>query len=235
MLPQIDIAGQEELAAARVLVVGLGGLGSPVALYLAAAGVGHLVLSDGDEVDITNLQRQIIHRTDALKSMKTESAAATLQAVNPLPKLELISEKLTGARLAAEVEKSDVVVDASDNFATRYALNEACFNSETPLVSGAAIRMEGQVSVFHSTRDSGCYRCLYPEGEAADELCSESGVLGPVVGVIGSIQATEAIKLILGIGRSLQGRLLLLDAMEMQFRTINLRRDPRCPVCGKER
>lgn len=229
MLPGVDVAGQQQLLDSRVLIIGAGGLGSPVAMYLAAAGVGQLVLVDFDEVDLSNLQRQILHGSDDLGRPKVESARDTLEVINPEVETIAINCKLEDEALLAEVEQADVVVDASDNFATRFAINDACVEARKPLVSGAAIRMEGQVSVFHNERpDSPCYRCLYrDEGELA-QSCSENGVLAPVVGIIGTIQATEVLKVLLGIGDTLDGRLLLLDALSMEWRSMRLKKDPAC-------
>lgn len=235
MLPQIGIEGQERLRAARVLLIGLGGLGSPVAIYLASAGVGELVLVDFDRVELTNLQRQPLHTSERIGHPKVESAAATLEALNPETRLQRIDHRLEGAELAEQVAAADLVVDASDNFPTRFALNAACAAAGKPLVSGAAIRMEGQVTVFPGTPGGPCYRCLYPESGSVEETCSENGVLAPVVGIIGSIQALEAIKLLTGAGEPLIGRLLLLDAMNMEWRSLRLHPDPACPVCGTQR
>jgi adenylyltransferase/sulfurtransferase len=233
MLPQIGIAGQERLRAAHTLIVGLGGLGAPAALYLAAAGVGHLTLADGDVVDLPNLQRQIIHHSDDIGRAKVESARERLLAINPEASVHTLAARLDADALAAAVHDVGVVLDCTDNFATRFALNAACVRARKPLISGAAIRMEGQLSVFDARRsDSPCYRCLYPEGPELAESCSETGVLAPLVGVIGSLQAVEAIKLITGIGKSLVGRLLLFDALHLEWRELRLPKDPRCPVCG---
>lgn len=233
MLPQVDVAGQRKLLESRVLIVGMGGLGSPVAMYLAAAGVGQLILADFDTVDLSNLQRQILHGSNDIGRPKVESARETLRVLNPEVKVETIIERLEGEALAKQVSEVDLVVDATDNFTTRFILNDACVAARKPLVSGAAIRMEGQVSVFHNEReDSPCYRCLYKdEGELA-ETCSENGVLAPVVGIIGAVQATEALKVLLGIGETLGGRLLLLDALTMEWRSLKLRKDMACPACG---
>jgi adenylyltransferase/sulfurtransferase len=234
MLPAVDVAGQQRLLDSRVLVIGAGGLGSPVAIYLAAAGVGQLVLVDFDTVDLTNLQRQILHGSHDLGRPKVESARDTLRALNPEVKVEAINARLEGAALLAEVARADVVVDASDNFATRFAVNDACVAARKPLVSGAAIRMEGQVTVFHNERpESPCYRCLYRDEGELTRTCSENGVLSPVVGIIGSIQATEVLKVLLGIGDTLDGRLLLLDALTMEWRSMRLRKDPACR-CGHQ-
>ncbi len=233
MLPQLDVAGQQKLRDARVLIVGLGGLGSPVAMYLAAAGVGHLVGTDFDRVDLSNLQRQIVHGTGDIGRPKIASAHDRLRALNPLVTFTGIGERLEGEALLREVAAAQVVVDATDNFATRFALNEACVRSETPLVSGAVIRFEGQVSVFLPGRpDSPCYRCLYRDEAELAETCSQTGVLAPVAGIIGSVQATEVLKILTGVGSPLVGRLWLLDAMSMESRTVKLRKDPSCPVCA---
>ncbi|HEY0721084.1 MAG TPA: molybdopterin-synthase adenylyltransferase MoeB [Gammaproteobacteria bacterium] len=229
MLPQVDVAGQQRLLDSRVLIIGLGGLGSPVAIYLAAAGVGTLTLCDFDQVELTNLQRQIVHTTGSIGRLKVASARDTLLALNPEVQVVTIAERLKGEALAREVGKADLVIDASDNFATRFLLNDACVVARKPLVSGAAIRMEGQVSVFHNERPgSPCYRCLYRDEGELEQSCATNGVLAPVVGIIGSIQATEALKVLLGIGDTLDGRLLLLDALTMEWRTLKLRRDPAC-------
>lgn len=233
MLPQVGVEGQQRLRGSRVLIVGLGGLGSPVAMYLAAAGVGHLVLVDDDQVDLTNLQRQIVHRTADIGRTKVESAADALRALNPEVRLTTIAERLQGAALDEQVEAADAVVDACDNFATRFVVNSACVRAGTPLVSGAAIRMEGQVAVFRPDRGDGpCYRCLYRDEGELEQTCSENGVLAPLVGVIGSIQALETTKILMNTGEDLDGRLLLLDGERMEWRALKLRRDPACPVCG---
>lgn len=232
MLPEIDYEGQERLRGARVLIAGLGGLGSPVALYLAAAGVGELVLADFDTVDLSNLQRQIIHDTASVGDLKIDSAARRIAAINPDVKLRLVSDKLTVESLPGLLADVDLVCDCSDNFALRFALNAACVDAQKPLVSGAAIRMDGQVTVFDTRQpDSPCYRCLYQE-EGEDALrCSETGVLSPLVGMIGSVQASEAIKLLAGFGAPLVGRLAIFDLKRAEFRTIRYRRAPDCPVC----
>ncbi|MBI3774012.1 MAG: molybdopterin-synthase adenylyltransferase MoeB [Gammaproteobacteria bacterium] len=233
LLPQFDIQGQERVNRARVLIVGMGGLGSPVGLYLAAAGVGHLVLVDHDRVDVTNLQRQIVYATGDVGSNKAEAAAEHLRRLNPDVRITQIVARLADDALLEQVALADVVIDASDNFPTRFALNAACVQHAKPLVSGAAIRMEAQISVFTNTSaDSPCYRCLYKDEPGPADACSQSGVLGPLVGIIGSMQALEALKILSGIGTSLGGRLLLLDAQQLEWRTLRLRRDPACPVCG---
>ncbi len=234
MLPDVDIAGQDKLLASRVLIVGLGGLGSPVAMYLAAAGVGHLVLADFDEVDLTNLQRQIAHTQADIGRPKVESARDSLLALNPDIDITTLNQPLQGEALVEQVRLADAVVDCTDNFAIRFALNEACVASRTPLISGAAIRMDGQVAVYDvRDPDSPCYRCLYQEGDEASLTCSESGVIAPLVGVIGATQALETLKILIGFGKPLVGRLLLLDAKQLDWRAMKLRRDPACPVCSK--
>lgn len=232
MLPQIDVAGQEKLLASRVLIIGMGGLGSPVAMYLATAGVGHLVLVDDDKVELSNLQRQIAHGTPDINLSKVESAKQTLLNLNPEIKVTTYAERLTDKDLGYEVNLADVVIDGTDNFTTRFSINNTCVKNNTPLVSGAAIRMEGQVSVFNKTVESPCYNCLYKDEGELDTSCSSNGVLSPVVGIIGSIQATEAIKVILDIGDCLDGKLLMLDALHMELRTLKLKKDLQCPTCN---
>lgn len=232
MLPEIDYEGQLCLNASRVLIVGLGGLGSPVALYLAAAGVGELVLADFDQVDLSNLQRQIAHDMTSVGQDKVESAAARIHAINPDTRVRRITDRLTTENLEAELAQVDIVCDCSDNFDLRFALNAACMRVKKPLVSGAAIRMEGQVTVFDPRRsDSPCYRCLYREEGHEALRCSDTGVLAPLVGMIGSLQAAEAIKVLVGFGEPLVGRLALFDLKRTEFRTIRFRRDSECPVC----
>jgi adenylyltransferase/sulfurtransferase len=233
MLPQLDIEGQQKLLDSHVLIIGLGGLGSPVAMYLTAAGIGTLTLVDFDEVDLSNLQRQIVHETNSIGLPKVESAARKLKALNEEVDIRTIHQKLEGTSLRETVRSADIVVDASDNFTTRFIVNEACAIESIPLVSGAAVRMEGQVSVFpHQGTGQACYHCLYSaEHEEDIGTCSENGVLSPIVGIIGSIQATEVIKYLAGIGDTLSGRLLMVDAATMDFRVIRLRQDPHCPVC----
>jgi adenylyltransferase/sulfurtransferase len=235
LLPEIGIDGQEKILAARVLIVGAGGLGSPIALYLASAGVGHLTLCDHDAVDLTNLQRQIVHRTASLGRAKVESARQTLHEINPDIHVETLVEKLAGESLERLVGQSDLVVDATDNFVTRHAINRACVMHRKPLVSGAAIRFDGQVSVFDLRHaDSPCYACLFAEdGELEEVRCAVMGVFAPLVGIIGSVQAAEALKVITGAGRDLRGRLLILDALAMEWRSVKIRRDTACKVCAK--
>ena len=233
LLPELGIDGQERLRRARVLIIGMGGLGSPAAMYLAASGIGRLTLVDDDRVELSNLQRQIVHTTAQIGKPKVESAHAQLRALNPDIEIVTLAQRLNSVQLAEHAREADAVVDASDNFATRFALNAACHAARTPLVSAATIRLEAQMTVFDFRRDdSPCYRCLYPEGDELAETCSQTGVLAPVPGIVGAIQATETLKLIAGFGSSLTGRLLLLDAARMEWREIKLNRDAGCPVCG---
>jgi molybdopterin/thiamine biosynthesis adenylyltransferase len=235
MLPQVDIEGQQRLLDSHALIIGLGGLGSPVAMYLAAAGVGRLTIADFDEVDLSNLQRQIGHGQADVGRSKAESMADTLRELNPEIEIHPHQGRLEGEALYQAVQAANVVIDASDNFPTRFAINQACVEAHTPLVSGAAIRLEGQVTVFRNDAQSPCYRCLYEDGPEPAQTCSENGVLAPLVGIIGSVQATEAIKLLAGFGQPLEGRLLTLDAARMELREIRFRRDPHCPVCNPRR
>ncbi|MDH0746132.1 molybdopterin-synthase adenylyltransferase MoeB [Pseudomonas sp. GD03842] len=233
LLQQVDIDGQLRLKRSRALVVGVGGLGSPVALYLAAAGVGELHLADFDTVDLTNLQRQIIHDTASVGLAKVDSAIARLKAINPDVTLVPHRSALDDDSLAAAVAAVDLVLDCSDNFTTREAVNAACVAAGKPLVSGAAIRLEGQLSVFDSRRaESPCYHCLYGHGNDSELTCSEAGVIGPLVGLVGSLQALEGLKLLAGFGEPLVGRLLLIDALGTRFRELKVKRDPGCSVCG---
>jgi len=233
MLPEVDVAGQERLLDATVLIVGLGGLGSPAALYLATAGVGHLILCDHDEVDLSNLQRQIVHTQASIGRKKVDSAADTLRGINPDITLERIPEKLHGEQLRNVVARSTVVVDATDNFEIRFELNRACVTARVPLVSAAAIRWEGQVALFDARDpDSPCYRCLYAEGDDAALNCAENGVIAPLVGIIGTCQAMETLKLISGVGETLTGYVLYFDGKRMEWRRLRLPKDPQCPVCA---
>ena len=233
LLPQIDVDGQLRLAQGRVLIVGLGGLGSPVALYLAAAGVGELHLADFDTVDLTNLQRQVVHDTASLGQAKVDSAAARIATLNPDVCVQLQRQALDADSLAAALADVDLVLDCTDNFTIREAINAACVAARKPLVSGAAIRLGGQVSVFDLRRaDSPCYHCVFGDGDSAELSCSEAGVVGPLVGVVGSLQALEALKLLANFGEPLVGRLLLINALDSRFRELKVRRDPDCAVCG---
>jgi len=235
LLPQLGIEGQEKFRRSHALIVGAGGLGSPVALYLASAGVGTLTICDNDAVDLTNLQRQVVHRNDAIGMPKAVSAQRTLAAINPEIKVNALAERVAGARLGELTRSADIVLDCSDNFATRHAINRACVAHRRPLVSGAGVRFDGQIAVF-DLRDAQapCYHCLFPEhGDSEDLRCAVMGVFAPLTGIIGSMQAAEALKLLAGIGETLSGRLLLLDALAMEWRTVRLKRDPACAVCGK--
>ncbi|MDD5248860.1 MAG: molybdopterin-synthase adenylyltransferase MoeB [Rhodocyclaceae bacterium] len=236
LLPEIGVEGQEKLLAARALIVGAGGLGSPAAYYLASAGVGTVVLADGDTVDLTNLQRQILHSTAAIGWRKAESGARTLAAINPECQVVAVTERLAGAALDAQVAACDVVLDCCDNFATRHAVNRACVRHRVPLVSGAAIRFDGQVAVFDSRRDDApCYHCLFPESQDVEEMrCAIMGVFAPLTGIVGTVQAAEALKVLIGCGETLAGRLLLLDGLAMEWRSITVPRDPDCAVCGRD-
>lgn len=233
LLDEIGVEGQEKLLAAHILVIGAGGLGSPVALYLAASGIGTLSIVDDDVVDLSNLQRQIVHGADRIGENKASSAAQTLQQLNPDTRVLAMSARAEGERLHELIAQADVVVDCCDNFATRHAVNRACFKLGKPLVSGAATRFDGQLSVFDPrVQGAPCYHCLFEEeGEASDGPCATFGVFAPLVGIIGSMQAAEALKLVMGIGESPLGRLLLLDARTMQWREMRFKADPACPVC----
>ncbi|AZG10912.1 molybdopterin-synthase adenylyltransferase MoeB [Pigmentiphaga sp. H8] len=235
LLDEIGIEGQQRLLEARALIVGAGGLGSPAAFYLASAGVGNLVLADDDTVDLTNLQRQILHTTDRVGRYKAESGKQTLAAINPEVAVHALTQRLMDEALDAQVAAVDIVLDCTDNFATRHAINRACVRHRKPLVSGAAIRFDGQVGVFDLRRDDApCYHCLFPDGEDVDEVnCATMGVFAPLVGIVGSTEAAEAIKLVAGIGTSLSGRLLMLDALAMKWHEVRVGRDAGCPVCGQ--
>ena len=234
LLPEIEIDGQQKLLDSHVLMIGAGGLGAPVSLYLASSGVGRLTICDDDNVDLTNLQRQIVHFTDSIGDRKVDSARSTLARINPQAIVTAVAERVAGERLEQLVQSADVVVDCTDNFATRHAINRACVRFAKPLVSGAGVRFDGQVSVFDLRRaDSPCYHCLFPEsGELEEMRCAVMGVFAPLVGIIGSIQAAETLKLVMGVGRDLTGRLLLLDALTMEWRNVRLKKDPQCAVCG---
>jgi adenylyltransferase/sulfurtransferase len=232
LLNEIGVDGQQRLREASMLVIGAGGLGSPAAFYLASAGVAKIVLVDGDTVDLTNLQRQILHTTERIGSPKALSGQTALSAINDDVEVVPVVSRADEAALRDLVQAATVVLDCSDNFATRHALNRACVAHRKPLVSGAAIRFDGQVGVFDLRHDdSPCYACLFPPGDGDDELCAVMGVFAPLTGIIGTTQAAEALKLAAGIGESLQGRLLLLDALAMRWHTVRVLRDPDCPVC----
>ena len=237
LLNEFGEEAQERLLASRALVVGAGGLGSAALMYLASSGVGHVTVVDGDRVDLTNLQRQVVHRQDSIGESKARSAAATLAAINPEIAVEALDERASPDRLMSLVRGADVVLDCSDNFATRHALNRACVAFRKPLVSGAGIRFDGQVAVFDLRReDAPCYNCLFAEDESAqEERCATMGVFAPLVGIVGTFQAAEAIKLLAGIGETLAGRLMLFDALASRWHEVKLARDPRCRVCGERR
>jgi molybdopterin/thiamine biosynthesis adenylyltransferase len=236
MLPSIDIDGQQKLLDATVLIVGAGGLGCPAAMYLAAAGVGELIIADDDEVDLSNLQRQIAHGTKDIGTAKTESLKASVALLNTDCQVETVNERLDETTFIQYVQQADVVLDCTDNFDARFAINAACVANKKPLVTGAAIRFEGQVMVYHPGVDgSPCYQCLYPDTGEIEETCSANGVIAPLVGIIGSVQALEAIKCLTGVGESLSNRLLILDGLEMRWREMKTRVDPVCPVCQKSR
>jgi molybdopterin-synthase adenylyltransferase len=234
LLDEIGIEGQEKILAARALVIGAGGLGSPAAFYLASAGVGRITLVDNDTVDLTNLQRQILHTTERVGQPKAESGKQTLAHINPGIEIVALSERAENERLDELVRDATVVLDCSDNFATRHAVNRACVAARVPLVSGAAIRLDGQISVFDSRRPNApCYACLFPPDQKFEEVqCSTMGVFAPLVGIIGTMQAAEALKLVAGVGESLAGRLLLLDARTMEWTSIKVARNNACSVCG---
>lgn len=232
-LPEIDLEGQTRLLNSRVAVFGMGGLGSPISMYLATSGVGELVIVDPDRVELSNLQRQIVHTSDNLGNEKVVSARQMLNSLNPEIQVIGIDRALAGRDLVKEVSRADVIVDGTDNFDARFAINRACVEAGRPLVTGAVVRYEGQVSVFRlDQKDSPCYACLYASIQEPPRNCSQNGVLGSVAGIVGCIQATEVIKVLLGIGKPLAGRLLLIDALNMEWHTVGLRKDPKCEVCG---
>jgi molybdopterin-synthase adenylyltransferase len=233
LLDQIGVEGQEKLLGAHALIIGAGGLGSPTAIYLAAAGVGRITLADHDKVDFTNLQRQILHTAASVGKMKAASGRAHLKIVNPEVEVVAVEQRVEGALLDQLVAKADVVLDCTDNFASRHAINRACVSRRKPLVSGAAVRFDGQVSVFDLRYDdSPCYHCLFPESAETEDLrCAVMGVFAPLTGIVGSIQATEALKILTGAGETLSGRLLLVDSLSAEWRSIKLARDAACPVC----
>jgi len=236
LLDEIGIEGQSRIINARVLVIGAGGLGSPASLYLASAGVGQITLADGDTVDLTNLQRQILHTQERIGQLKAISGQTALAQINPQVIVEPITERLAGEQLEALIATADVVLDCCDNFTTRHAVNRACVKHQTPLVSGAAIRFSGQLAVFDARLDnSPCYHCLFPDGEDVEETrCAVMGIFAPLTGIIGAMQAAEALKIISGAGQPAIGRLLLLDGLSMEWRSVSFGKDPKCAVCGTE-
>jgi molybdopterin/thiamine biosynthesis adenylyltransferase len=234
LLDEIGIEGQQKLLAAHALVIGAGGLGSPAAMYLASAGVGHITLVDNDTVDLTNLQRQIAHTTERVGQSKAESARLTLQQINPEITVTALNERVDDARLTELVADAGVVLDCTDNFATRHAVNRACVAARKPLVSGAVIRFDGQISVFDPrSGEQPCYSCLFPQDQQFEDVaCSTMGVFAPLVGVVGAMQAAEALKLLMGVGGSLAGRLMMLDGLHMEWTSITVGRNGACPVCA---
>lgn len=233
MLPEIDAAGQEKLLASKIMIIGMGGLGAPAAMYLAAAGIGHITIVDYDQVELTNLQRQIIHTTGDIGKDKTASAEEYLAELNPDVTIKAISTRLDEAALLAESKDMHAILDCTDNFDTRFMINRVAVKNAVPLISAAVVRMEGQVTVFDGANDGPCYRCLYDESGGEAETCSENGILSPAAGLVGSIQAVETMKALLGIGKTLHGRLLMVDARNMEFREIRIKKDPACPVCSR--
>jgi len=235
ILPEVGGSGQQKMLEAKVLLLGAGGLGSPAAYYLAAAGIGNLGIVDFDQVDLSNLQRQIIHSTERIGMLKTESAKKTIQALNPDVNVTLYNEKMDSSNIMSLIKDYDYVVDGSDNFPTRYLVNDACVMKNKTLIHGSIYRFEGQVTVFKPV-DGPCYRCLYPEPPPPGMVpnCQEGGVLGVLAGVIGNLQVVEVLKLILGIGKPLVGKLLIYDALNAEFRNLRLRRDANCPICGEK-
>ena len=238
LLNEIGVEGQHKIRASRMLVIGAGGLGSPASYYLASAGVASIALVDGDVVDLTNLQRQILHTTERVGMPKVQSGQATLHAINPEVQVTPIARRVDAEALDALVQHATIVLDCSDNFATRHAINRACVTHRKPLVSGAAIRFDGQIAVFDlRDSESPCYACLFPDGsgenEGGDELCSTMGVFAPLTGMIGTMQAGEALKLAAGIGETLHGQLAMLDALTMRWHSVTVTRDPACPVCAR--
>ena len=233
MLSDIDIVGQNRLKDSRVLLLGLGGLGSPIALYLSASGIGKLVLVDDDEVDLSNLQRQIIHTTDAIGCAKVDSARTSVAVLNPHTKVECIAHRLDTEELATQVLQADIVIDATDNLDSRLIINRACVKAKKPLVSGAAIAWEGQISVFDSRFEAApCYQCVYLESSQQNLSCAESGVVSPLLGIIGSAMALEALKLIMGVGDTLAGRLMMFDAKAHEWQQLAVPKRDDCPVCN---
>ena len=233
MLPQIDIEGQQKINDSKMLIIGMGGLGSPTALYLAAAGVGHIVIADFDQVELSNLQRQIIHSTSDIGDDKVNSAKAKLLELNPNITVTVANEIMHSDNLASLIKDVDIVLDGTDNFESRFEINKACVECHKPLISAAVIRFEGQISVFKGYEvDQPCYQCLYSEEGDGHESCVENGVLAPVVGLVGTIQALQAIKVLLGLGEQLCGELLLIDGLDLSFRKVKIVKDSECPICG---
>lgn len=239
LLPEIDIAGQEKLLQSRVLIIGVGGLGAPVAMYLASSGIGHLIICDDDQVELNNIQRQIIYRTRDIGQHKVDAARKTLNDINPGIKIETLGKRQNSANLSEQVRRADVIIDCSDNFVTRFEINSACVNEKKPQISGAVVRFAGQVCVFRNDLYQGpCYRCLYPDlvnEHQQTETCRQTGVLAPVAGIIGTIVCSEALKLLLDIGNINKPYLLKFDALRMALRKTSLVKDPKCPVCSISR
>lgn len=233
ILPEVDIEGQKALLNSTILLIGLGGLGSPSAMYLASAGVGHLILADFDQVELSNLQRQIIHTTDDIGKDKVTSAKEALSVINPNIRITTLTD-LNEDNIGEWVQKSDIVVDGTDNFDTRFKINQACVTERKPLVSAAVIRFEGQLSVFKGyEKQQPCYQCLYSTTGNSDENCTDNGILAPVAGVLGTLQALQALKVILNLGEQLVGKLMIVDALDMSFRTVTLNKDKSCPICSQ--
>jgi len=233
MLPQIDVGGQQKIIDSTMLIIGMGGLGSPSALYLAAAGVGHLIIADFDQVELSNLQRQIIHRTEDIGNDKVNSAKAKLLELNPNITVTVANEIMHSDNLASLIKDVDIVLDGTDNFESRFEINKACVECHKPLITAAVIRFEGQISVFKGYEvDQPCYQCLYSEQGDGRESCVENGVLAPVAGIVGTIQALQAIKVLLGLGEQLCGELLLIDGLDLSFRKVKIIKDSKCPICG---
>lgn len=231
MLPQVGIEGQQSLLDATMLLIGVGGLGSPSALYLAAAGVGHIIIADFDKVELSNLQRQVIHHTADIGQYKTDSAKAKMLAINPDIKVTTLTD-LSEENLNSWVSKADVVLDGTDNFATRFKINAACVQEKVALVSAAVIRFEGQLSVFKGHKaDQPCYQCLYSKEGEDNENCTENGILAPVAGFMGTLQALQALKVVLDLGEQLSGKLMIIDALKLDFRTVKISKDAHCPIC----
>ncbi|CAC9589165.1 Molybdopterin-synthase adenylyltransferase (EC 2.7.7.80) [uncultured Gammaproteobacteria bacterium] len=231
MLPEVGIEGQEALLGSTMLLIGMGGLGAPTALYLAAAGVGHLIIADFDTVELSNLQRQIIHHTNDIGKLKVDSAKQKMQAINPTIKITSVSD-LDENNLAKWVGQSDIVLDGTDNFDTRFKINQACVTLKKPLVSAAVIRFEGQLSVFKGYEvDQPCYQCLYSKEGNSNENCTNNGILAPVAGVLGTMQALQAAKVVLNLGEQLLGKLMIIDALDLSFRSVKISKDANCPVC----